>query len=74
MSYAQKIETPKDAQEGLQNFVQSIINDLEFGMDREALLKAVDLKNDLVGGVYKVEKAHTDAPGWADVASGVNTR
>jgi len=52
--YSEDIKTPKGKQEGLANFVQMIINDLEAGDAGEALLKAVDLKNDITSGIYKV--------------------
>jgi hypothetical protein len=55
--YYQEIKEPRNMQEGLANFVQMIINELEAGNHREALLKAVDLLNDLIGKepVYKVK-------------------
>ena len=52
MSYAREIKTPANRKEGLCNFVQIIINRLEAGDDREALLTAVDLLDDLSGSVY----------------------
>ena len=57
MYYSSAITTPKTKQEGLINFVQMIINEIEAGNHREALLKAVDLRNDLVGKApaYKVK-------------------
>jgi len=54
MSYALNIEMPKNMQEGLANFIQMIINDLEAGDAREALLKAVDLRQDVYSKIYKV--------------------
>jgi len=50
--YSKKIEMPKTMKEGLCNFVQMIINIAEAGDSREAMLKAVDLLNDLNTGVY----------------------
>ena len=52
--YSLPIEMPATSQEGLTNFVQMIINKLEDGQPGEALLTAVDLRNDLVCEVYKV--------------------
>ncbi len=65
MFYSQEICKPKNAQEGIVNFVQMIINDIEAGETREALLKAVDLKGDLASEIYKVtmdEAEDTPAP------------
>lgn len=53
--YTQNIEMPNDLQQGLANFVQMIINDIESGDEREALLKAVDLHNDITTGIYTVK-------------------
>ena len=53
--YSQEIQMPSNMQEGLQNFVQMIINDMESGMTRESLLKAVDLKQDLDCNIYEVK-------------------
>lgn len=50
--YTRPIEMPTTRKEGLANFVQLIINRLEAGDAREALLTAVDLRNDLEGTVY----------------------
>ena len=50
--YTRHIEAPKDKAEGLQNFVQMIINRLDAGDHREALLLAVDLHEDLRCGIY----------------------
>lgn len=52
--YSMELEMPKNAQEGITNFVQMIINQIEAGNTQEALLKAVDLKNDLECEIYKV--------------------
>jgi hypothetical protein len=54
--YAREITMPNSKQEGLANFVQMIINDLEAGDVREALLKAVDLRGDIESECYKVEE------------------
>ena len=53
MTYTREIKRPKNKEEGLQNFVQMIINCLEAGDHREALLKAVDLHQDLTSGIYR---------------------
>ena len=45
--YSRPIAKPKDRREGLINFVQMIINAAERGDAREAMLLAVDLRNDL---------------------------
>lgn len=45
--YSKEIKTPKTAQEGLANFVQMVINQIEAGQADFALLTAVDLLNDL---------------------------
>lgn len=50
--YSREITVPKDKREGLENFVQFIINALERGDTREALLKAVDLRQDINSGFY----------------------
>jgi len=57
MAYTREIKRPKNLEEGLQNFVQMIINCLEAGDHREALLKAVDLHQDLCCGAYKAVSA-----------------
>jgi hypothetical protein len=53
MTYAREMKAPQNKEEGLQNFVQMIINCLEAGDHREALLKAVDLHQDLTTGIYR---------------------
>ena len=45
--YARSVTQPKTKRQGLTNFVQMIINDLEAGESREALLRAVDLLDDI---------------------------
>ena len=50
--YTQEIKTPKNRKEGLQNWIQLIINLLEAGNSNEALLQAVDLLNDVRCGAY----------------------
>lgn len=51
-TYSKPIETPITMKEGLCNFVQMIINAAEEGDSREAMLRAVDLLQDLDSGVY----------------------
>ena len=53
--YSEEIKKPKNMQEGLANFVQMIVNELEAGNEREALLMAVDLKNDITSKIYEVK-------------------
>jgi hypothetical protein len=45
--YSREIETPKTMRDGLANVVQDIINTLEAGNPHEALLRAVDLLDDV---------------------------
>jgi len=45
--YALAITTPNTKREGLWNFVQMIINDMEAGDFYNGLLRAVDLRNDI---------------------------
>lgn len=72
--YSQEICMPKNAQEGIMNFVQMIINDLEAGETRDALLKAVDLKNDLASKIYRVTMDEAeDTPSTPDTF-GINKR
>ena len=52
MNYAREITMPANRKEGLCNYVQMIINRLEAGDTREALLTAVGLLDDLSGSVY----------------------
>jgi hypothetical protein len=47
--YSRQIKMPKSRAEGFQNFVQMIINHLETGNSREALLQAVDLLDTISG-------------------------
>lgn len=47
LHYSAEIKMPSTKLEGLQNFVQLIINQIEAGEPTEALLTAVDLINDL---------------------------
>ena len=46
--YSREIVSPKTKREGLVNFVQMIINLIESGDNCEALLTAVDLRQDLM--------------------------
>lgn len=50
-TYTSELSQPKDLNDGLSNFIQMAINDIEKGKIREALLKLVDLKND-IGSAY----------------------
>ena len=50
--YSRQIEMPKTKRDGLANFVQMIINSAEAGDAQEALLKAVDLLEDIRCGLY----------------------
>lgn len=50
--YTREISMPENKAEGLQNFVQIIINQIERGEHREALLSAVGLLDDLSCGIY----------------------
>lgn len=50
-NYSQDVTKPKNKTDGLANFVQMAINEIEAGNIREALLKLVDLKND-IGSAY----------------------
>lgn len=59
--YTREIKMPANKREGLANFVQIIINRLEAGESREALMAAVDLHQDITTGVY--DDAMTDANG-----------
>ncbi len=45
--YSQTVEMPRTNRQGLANAVQIIINQLEDGNDREALMQAVDLLDDI---------------------------
>lgn len=53
--YSADIEMPSNMKEGMLNFLQMIINDLEAGDSREALLKAVDLRQDVMSDIYNVK-------------------
>ena len=47
--YSREIKPPKTTKEGLLNFVQMIINDIERKQHQEALYRAVDLLDTLSG-------------------------
>lgn len=51
--YSRELTEPKDMAEGLQNFVQMIVNQIEAGEHHSALMLAVDLLDDLRCGTYK---------------------
>ncbi len=70
--YSAKISKPNNAQEGVTNFVQMIINELEAGNTREALLKAVDLRADLMSEVYEIKMQEVGSI-TIDI-TGINTR
>jgi hypothetical protein len=72
MTHRQTISEPKNAQEGLANFIQMIINDIEDGKSHSALAKAVDLKDDIANEVYKITMSEND-PILID-ANGINKR
>lgn len=55
--YSHELKEPKTNREGLQNFVQMIINEIEDGNPNEALLKAVDLRQDIMSGIYDGSQA-----------------
>lgn len=57
--YTRPIAMPKTKRDGLANFVQMIINAIEAGEVNEALLKAVDLHQDITSGIY--DSAMVDA-------------
>lgn len=61
MSYAREIKMPATRKEGLCNFVQMIINRIEAGDSREALLTAVDLLDTLSGQANPFSVVTADA-------------
>lgn len=65
MSYTREVTMPKTRREGLANFVQIIINYIEAGDSREALLHAVALLDDIRSGQY--DDAMTDAAGYSAI-------
>lgn len=67
MTYSRPIEMPATKRDGLANFVQMIINEIEAGNAREALLKAVDLHQDIRSGAY--DTAMQDALGFSALAT-----
>lgn len=50
--YYKEIKMPTTKKEGLMNFIQTVINQLEAGESNNALLTAVDLLNDVRFGTY----------------------
>lgn len=64
--YTREIEMPKTRREGLQNFVQMVINKIEAGDNEKALLTAVDLLEDLRCGIY--DDAMANAKGYDAMA------
>lgn len=71
--YSRPIEKPKTAQQGIMNFVQMIINNLEAGETRAALLQAVDLLEDLRTEIYQVTIDRSPAPAMINTM-GINKR
>jgi hypothetical protein len=61
MAYSAPIKMPMNKRDGLQNFVQMVINRIEAGDAQSALLTAVDLLEDLRCGIY--DDAMADAKG-----------
>lgn len=61
MTYAAEIKMPTTKREGLENFIQMVINKLEAGDTENALLTAVDLLEDVRCGQY--DDAMTDSKG-----------
>jgi hypothetical protein len=61
--YSLPITKPNTTREGLWNVVQMIINDIERGDAREALLRAVDLRSDISSksNPYKIPGAFSYA-------------
>jgi len=59
--YTAEIKMPTTKREGLENFIQMIINHLEADNTREALLTAVDLRQDVTSGIY--DQAITESEG-----------
>ncbi|MCW5695805.1 MAG: hypothetical protein KIS96_03610 [Bauldia sp.] len=60
--YRRDIVAPATRRDGLANFVQIIINQIEDGDTANALLTAVDLHNDIESGIY--DNAMADAAGF----------
>lgn len=60
--YSREIKMPATKREGLENFLQMVINKLEAGETREALMLAVDLQDDVRCGIY--DDAMADAKGF----------
>lgn len=61
MSYAREIKMPATKKDGLCNFVQMIINRIEAGEHREALLVAVDLLDTISGDTNPYAEITGDA-------------
>lgn len=61
--YSREVKMPQTKKEGLENFLQLIINRIEAGESQEALLKAVDLLEDIRCGSY--DEAMADAKGFS---------
>ena len=67
MAYSRQIEMPATKRDGLANFVQMVINQIENGEVSNALLTAVDLLQDIRSGVY--DTAMQDALGFSAMAT-----
>ncbi len=50
--YSRELKMPATKKDGLMNFIQMVINQLEAGNPNEALYIAVDLLNDVMCGNY----------------------
>lgn len=59
--YSREISLPKTKRDGLENFLQIIINKLEAGANNDALLATVDLLQDVQSGIY--DDAMADSKG-----------
>lgn len=70
--YSRPIKIPQTKRDGLENFVQMIINRLEAGEDREALLQAVDLLDSVRCGQY--DESMADAKGFNAMAREMATQ
>ncbi|MER8827197.1 hypothetical protein NKH73_14005 [Mesorhizobium sp. M0938] len=60
-TYTRKIELPANKREGLANFVQMIVNNIEAGEIENALLTAVDLHQDIETGIHDDAMVNTTA-------------
>lgn len=65
LHYTRDIKMSRNKKEGLENFLQMIINHAEAGRTRETLLTAVDLLEDVRSGAY--DDAMKDAAGFSQI-------